>query len=83
MTRRWSEIDSRYLSTDPHFPFIVSINLWSDGGSHPFHDDDLSCWLLDYIGENHKDWEWWWNGGTWLFEFKREEDKVRFILRWV
>ena len=73
-----SEIQSRYLSTDPHFPFIALTkdSIWCG---------DLANWLLDYVGENHKDWEWWWSTGcnSYLFEFKNEEDKVKFILRWL
>ncbi len=80
-------LNSRYLSTDPHFSFIVAVteNIWKST-EHSFGDkSDLSIWLQDEVGENHKDWEWWWSTASkaWLFEFKREEDKVKFILRWL
>lgn len=73
-----SEIKSRYLSIDPHFSFIVLIkdSIWCS---------ELADWLLKYIGENHKNWEWWWSTDlqSYSFEFKNEEDKVKFILRWL
>ncbi len=67
-------LDSRYLSTEPHFPFVVSISNFN-------WTINIERWLLN-TGKNHEDWEWWYDG-EWKFEFKNEEDKVRFILQWV
>lgn len=82
-----SEFDSRWRSINPHFSFIVFIpnrvvNIWTY---------ELAYWLLYNIGTNHEDWEWWWDSewpssghsAGWKFEFKEEEDKVKFILRWL
>ena len=38
-------------------------------------------WLLDEVGERHKTWGW--DLGISKFYFVREEDKVKFILRWL
>ncbi len=76
-----SEFDSRWRSANPHFLFITSVpnrtlNIWTY---------ELGYWLLYNIGTNHVNWEWWWDGKDicWKFEFKEEEDKVKFILRWL
>ncbi len=68
-------LHSRHLLDTPHFPFVVSfeLDIWSP---------ELGTWLLS-IGKNHIQWEWWWQNGIYNFEFKEEEDKVKFILRWL
>lgn len=72
-----SGFDSRFKSNKPHFPFIVEI--------YDINHTNLKLgqWLLYNIGENHKCWEWWWIAGYYKFEFKTEENKVKFILRWL
>ena len=77
-----SEFNSRHKSKDPHFQFVVSIqdyNFWK------VVDNKCRRWLLSNVGINHEDWEWWWDGSvrSYKFEFKHEEDKVKFILRWL
>ena len=72
------KFNSRFRDTTKHFPFITIFenNIWSD---------ELGSWLINTVGENHINWEWWWNmhQNKYLFEFKYEEDKVKFILRWL
>jgi len=70
-----SEFSSRYRD-DQQFLFIVSIC------TDRFWTPELGSWLLQFIGKNHENWEWLWDD-TWIFEFKEEEDKVKFILRWL
>lgn len=70
---------SRYGFETSHLPFIAAIkkdSIWTP---------ELGKWLLENVGINHKNWEWWYdsNEDSWKFEFKNEEDKVMFILRWL
>lgn len=67
--------ESRYKSNAPHLPFLVTTrkDIWTV---------ELSYWLLEYVGKNRKDWEWEWNN-VYMFGFKNEEDKVKFILKWL
>ncbi len=41
----------------------------------------LRNWLELEIGEEEVDWSYVW--GLNIFYFKREEDKIKFILRWL
>ena len=76
-----SEFYSRVSSTHPHFLFVACI---------PAHCRTIWCyelahWLIYNVGRNNKNWEWWWDDkdACCKFEFKEEEDKVKFILRWL
>lgn len=44
--------------------------------------DEILPWLNSNVGEPYVDWEIY-LGGTIVFRFKSEEDKVRFILKWL
>ncbi len=83
-----TEFESRWMSKNPHFPFVVCIPNWNSltNKYHPIWSYDLAYWLLFNVGSNHINWEWLWESYPvmcWKFEFKEEEDKVKFILRWL
>ncbi len=69
---------SRYTSNEPHFQFVALLET-------PLWTSELGDWLLCNVGKNHETWEWWFDTGAqkWKFEFENEEDKVKFILRWL
>ena len=72
------ELGSRYMQKTLHFPFVVRIY------GYDWWTLRKKNWMYN-MGTNHVDWEWWWNSSDscYLFEFKYEEDKVKFILRWL
>lgn len=44
--------------------------------------DEIVPWLTNNIGESYVDWDIILSGSI-IFRFKNEEDKVKFILRWI
>lgn len=45
--------------------------------------DQIIIWLENEIGPMNQNWTYEWDHNKYYFKFKTEEDKVRFILRWV
>lgn len=52
--------------------------------------NEITTWLKDNVGNEEKDWTWtifFPDGGLVktfdLFRFNNEEDRIKFILRWV
>ena len=41
----------------------------------------MLIWMESEIGERHDKWDWWITSER--FSFKHEEDRVKFILRWL
>ncbi len=42
---------------------------------------DVVCWLESEFGERYIAWDYWFMNHS--FFFKTEEDKVKFILKWI
>ncbi len=51
---------------------------WPDGLTQP-----IFLWLSINIGKRFGAWNWTWVGNDVCIYFKHEEDKVKFILRWL
>lgn len=45
--------------------------------------DHIVYWLEKEMGPINKNWTYEWNHVGYDFKFKYEEDKVKFILRWL
>jgi len=62
-------------SRPPVFPYSVHISSkvrWKGG---------ITKWLLENIGISARDWDYSWYKNE--LQFKTEEDRVKFILRWM
>ena len=72
-------------------PYKVEIsNERGDSFRGSILEDDQINWLESEVGKKEVDWIWLFvsrtgpsEKGQWRVEFKREEDKVKFILRWL
>lgn len=71
-------MDIDEIINGPSRPYTVSLNaingpmFWN-----------MFNWLNANVGRRYGPWNWRWNGDNWGFDFEHEDDKVRFILRWI
>ena len=45
--------------------------------------EQIVSWLVKEVGPINQAWTYRWDENTYCFYFKYEEDKVKFILRWI
>ena len=45
--------------------------------------DEIVIWLEKEMGPINENWTYQWDDTMYSFKFKTEEDKVKFILRWL
>lgn len=78
----------KYFNKTSAPPLLYNVTLKI--GAHPRKNvaltyTQISDWLTSNIGEEKIDWEWYYIGlqNSWQFKFNTEEDKVKFILKWI